>query len=182
MSNPPEKKPLSTPVKIAIGAGIGCGCLTGLFFVLGIVAAIMLPALLNQTTKIRASEAKQYVGALLRAQQVHFLDKRKFAEDPEDLDFPLPTSKNYNYSISVIDGAGSSLAMVKAVPKASASQPLYGFVGAAYANKAKSDGLTSDILVCKTTKPTNRVNSFVLPTTPTSVLACPSQTVSVSSP
>lgn len=73
--------------------------------IIGILAAIALPNFLNQVNKTRASEAKNILGMLNRAQQAYYFEKAFFASSFSDLgaDIILGSSL-YNYSfINTID-------------------------------------------------------------------------------
>ncbi len=68
--------------------------------IIGILAAIALPSFLNQANKAKQSEAKQYVGAVVRAQQAYQLENATFAEDFEKLAKVVRESTvNYDYLI-----------------------------------------------------------------------------------
>lgn len=68
--------------------------------VIGILAAIALPAFLNQANKAKETESKQYVGALNRAQQAYFLEKASFASDFSVLALGIATeTTNFTYEI-----------------------------------------------------------------------------------
>ena len=86
------------PVVLII-AGVGCGCF-GLVIFLGIIMAIALPSFLNQADKARQTEAKSYLGAMVRAQQAHILEHDSFTQSPSELGISLPpSSPNYRYQI-----------------------------------------------------------------------------------
>ncbi len=70
--------------------------------IIGILAAIALPSFLNQAQKGKQSEAKQYVGAVNRAQQAYYLEKGKFATDAiGDLGIGIQTqTENYTYTVA----------------------------------------------------------------------------------
>ena len=72
--------------------------------IIGILAAIALPSFLNQANKAKQSEAKQYVGTLMRSQQAYYLEKAAFAIDIDALGRPIvEKTDNYNYKITVAD-------------------------------------------------------------------------------
>jgi type IV pilus assembly protein PilA len=69
--------------------------------IIGILAAIALPSFLNQANKAKQSEAKQYVGTLVRTQQAYYLENSTFAPTFADLAKPVSSdTTNYTYSIS----------------------------------------------------------------------------------
>ncbi|MBD2082439.1 type IV pilin-like G/H family protein [Leptolyngbya sp. FACHB-17] len=69
--------------------------------IIGILSAIALPSFLNQANKGKQSEAKQYVGTLLRTQQAFYMEKGNFASDLTTLSKPVAAeTENYSYSTS----------------------------------------------------------------------------------
>ena len=67
--------------------------------IIGILSAIALPSFLNQASKAKQSEAKNYVGAVQRAQQAYRIEKAEFAEGVTELQIGIPTqTDNYVYS------------------------------------------------------------------------------------
>lgn len=87
--------------------------------VIGILSAIALPSLLNQTTKARQSEARTNVGIMNRAQQVYYFDNQTFADDTgtpvvEKLGIGIePTTFNYTYTAVVITDGIANKATAK---------------------------------------------------------------------
>jgi type IV pilus assembly protein PilA len=82
--------------------------------IIGILAAIALPSFLNQANKAKQSEAKQYVGTLVRAQQAFYLEETKFATSIAELSKPVATdTTNYSYSTTT---NGSDAANVYGTP------------------------------------------------------------------
>ncbi|AFY73053.1 prepilin-type N-terminal cleavage/methylation domain-containing protein [Synechococcus sp. PCC 7502] len=85
--------------------------------IIGILAAIALPAFLNQANKARQSEAKTYVGEINRAQQVYYLEKQEFAPNFPSLNVGInQNTPNYAYGVN-------RLTYGKGVP----NQQVYGF-------------------------------------------------------
>jgi type IV pilus assembly protein PilA len=100
--------------------------------IIGILAAIALPAFLNQANKAKQSEAKTTVGSMNRSQQTHMLEKNYFADSSAkgfgDLGLGVKTqSTNYKYQIQ---GGGKDVTGVtnQGLP-ASASAPIKAYVG-----------------------------------------------------
>lgn len=70
--------------------------------IIGILSAIALPSFLNQSTKAKQSEAKQYVGTITRTQQAYYMENNRFAPDLPSMSRPVPASTtNYNYDITL---------------------------------------------------------------------------------
>jgi prepilin-type N-terminal cleavage/methylation domain-containing protein len=72
--------------------------------IIGILAAIALPSFLNQAAKARQSEAKTYVGSMVRAQEAYYLEKQSYATSFASLARDQGTIKteteNYTYALS----------------------------------------------------------------------------------
>ncbi|MBW4551319.1 MAG: prepilin-type N-terminal cleavage/methylation domain-containing protein [Aphanocapsa sp. GSE-SYN-MK-11-07L] len=82
--------------------------------IIGILSAIALPSMLNQANRAREAEAKNYVGAVTRAQQAYRLQNPTFAPTMNDLQIKVPDQSNsYNYAF---DSVGVALAQYKASP------------------------------------------------------------------
>ncbi|NJM47763.1 MAG: prepilin-type N-terminal cleavage/methylation domain-containing protein [Alkalinema sp. RU_4_3] len=70
--------------------------------IIGILSAIALPSFLNQANKAKQSEAKQYVGSLIRAQQAYFLENSEFTSSSDELGRVVKASTaNYGYTMPV---------------------------------------------------------------------------------
>ncbi len=89
--------------------------------IIGILAAIALPAFLNQANKAKQSEGKTNAGSMNRAQQAYYLEKGQFA-GPTDEDFGKlglgikTETTNYQFKIA---GGGKDVTGVtnQAIPK-----------------------------------------------------------------
>ncbi len=69
--------------------------------IIGILSAIALPSFLNQANKAKQSEAKQYTGALVRAQQAYYLENSTFTTSPDELGRVVKASTtNYSYPMA----------------------------------------------------------------------------------
>jgi type IV pilus assembly protein PilA len=74
--------------------------------IIGVLAAIALPSLLNQVSKGRQAEAQQNVGALDRAQQAYYLENaNSFTTNLGDLALGIK-SQTTNYQYSILTNAG----------------------------------------------------------------------------
>jgi type IV pilus assembly protein PilA len=75
--------------------------------IIGILAAIALPSFLNQANKAKQSEAKQYVGTIVRTQQAYFLENSEFASTLAELGKPVAAeTTNYTYAIPAPTATG----------------------------------------------------------------------------
>ncbi len=63
--------------------------------IIGILAAIALPSMLNQAAKARLSSAKNAIGAVNRAQQAYRLESTEFAPDIATLKIGVSTPDGY---------------------------------------------------------------------------------------
>jgi type IV pilus assembly protein PilA len=174
MSNSPKNLPMTSRMKLFIGLGVGCGCLTLLLPLGGILLAIALPSFLNQANKAKQSEAKQYVGMILRSEQAYFLETGQLTDSVEKLGLPsnFKNSVNYNYSVKVTPGNSQSLGIVEAMPKGKDKARLKPIVGIVRGNTKSSQ---SETIVCTTSLP-GPVPSVTLPA-PTAGLSCPASMI-----
>ena len=79
--------------------------------IIGILSAIALPSFLNQASKAKQSEAKNYVGAVQRAQQSYRIEKQTFAPDVTTLEIGIPTkTDNYSYTFNTTKDTTNFLA------------------------------------------------------------------------
>lgn len=98
--------------------------------IIGILAAIALPAFLNQANKAKQSEAKTTVGSMNRAQQTYVLEKNRFADTSlfGELGLGIATQTiNYKY---VINGGvkGDTLVTNQAQPVLTTA-PIKAYIG-----------------------------------------------------
>jgi len=69
--------------------------------ILGVLAAIALPAYLNQVQKGKQSEAKAYISTLNKGQTVYFTTKNVYGSSIDLLGVGVPPStENYTYAIN----------------------------------------------------------------------------------
>lgn len=87
--------------------------------IIGLLTAISLPAFLNQANKARQSEGKTYIGVIIRAQQAHIIEKKRFACNFADLSVGIKTlTENYQYAIDCNIGFGLTNVTNQAQPLA----------------------------------------------------------------
>ncbi|NJN02658.1 MAG: prepilin-type N-terminal cleavage/methylation domain-containing protein [Leptolyngbyaceae cyanobacterium RM1_1_2] len=125
--------------------------------IIGILAAIALPAFLNQANRARQTEAQTYVGSVNRAQQAYRLEQPTFATEIPELGLGIQTeTKFYEYGKQgvgagpgetepVTDGIGSG-AITFANPKDVA---LLGYAGATYLLLDEGGNVTTTAVLCK---------------------------------
>ncbi|MFN4787887.1 MAG: type IV pilin-like G/H family protein [Pseudanabaena sp.] len=77
--------------------------------IIGILAAIALPAFLNQANKARFGEAKAYIATMSRLQQAYYLEKQVFAGNMSQLNLGANmSSSNFTYGIITGDISGNN--------------------------------------------------------------------------
>jgi type II secretory pathway pseudopilin PulG len=145
MSESSEKK----GIPVIVWGLIGCGCLGFGVVVLGIIAAIALPSFLNQASKAKQSEAKTYVGAMLRAEQAYFLERSQFTTSLSELGIGISTaSPKYEYKITTQPGSPPNVMVTATAKQAS----LKSFTGVVFALKTGKEETTVTQL-CETDRP-----------------------------
>jgi type IV pilus assembly protein PilA len=123
--------------------------------IIGVLAAIALPSLLNQVSKARQSEAKQNAGAINRAQQAYFLENsNKFTTGLADLAIGIKSqTENFAYVITSTD------ATKFAVNEASTRQPkLKSYAGIVYTIDQTVSGVVESLTqatLCEAKDPNN---------------------------
>lgn len=134
--------------------------------IIGILAAIALPAFLNQANRARQSEATTYVGSLNRGQQAYRLENRAFAPQVGALGLGINTQTEfYSYGSGTTGGffdngtgttAGTGAmhapdaVRIRAVPRDTA---LLGYAGITYLLRDSAGNATTTAQVCKGTGP-----------------------------
>ncbi len=124
--------------------------------IIGILSAIALPAFLNQANKAKQSEAKQYVGTMMRTQQAFYLEKAAFATDLDTLGRPIVSATdNYKYEITAADvvGAGTPAETVN-VHGESLKPALKSYVGGVALLKVQTTSeATTGAMLCEAKEP-----------------------------
>ena len=131
--------------------------------IIGILAAIALPAFLNQANRARQSEATTYVGSINRGQQAYRLENKTFSNTIDKLGLGIQIKTEfYTYgnanepnTMAVISGDSttptrSSSIYVNATPQDTA---LLGYTGATYVLQDTAGNATTTALLCVSDKP-----------------------------
>ncbi len=161
------------------------GCLAGLtiFLLLGFGTVLLsLPSLVSCGSKVKQIEAKQNVGAMNRAQQAYYLEKKAFSNSFESLGLGLRTqTTNYVYSTRATKMAAFSYGISKKGTKDTKS-----YVGAVFVvpatnldRKVDKKQMTTVDILCEAISPGN-----TRPTAPTlqkGVATCGSDTKDLTS-
>lgn len=144
--------------------------------IIGILAAIALPAFLNQAAKAKQSEAKQALGAIVRGQQAYRLENNEFASQVDVLGLGIKTStSNYTYGdqnnaantaaanrgVFAVGSGISGTAIMYAFPEDTAALKTYG--AGAYITADTEGNATTTTLLCEGLKPHDRAAAFTLP-------------------
>jgi type II secretion system protein G len=109
--------------------------------IIGILAAIALPAFLNQANKAKQSEAKTTVGSMNRAQQAYFLEKGQFTgtgdEEFGKLGLGVPTQTS-NYKYVIADGGKDSTTVTNQGQPIGAKAVIKAYVGGVKADQIQA--------------------------------------------
>jgi type IV pilus assembly protein PilA len=122
--------------------------------IIGILSAIALPSFLNQATKARQSEAKNYVGSMNRAQQAFYLENNNsFTTSVVVLALGIKTqTDNFSYEITDVATTGSIVTnKAKATKKA-----LKSYAGVTYTSTQNVNGVADAItlaVLCESNLP-----------------------------
>lgn len=114
--------------------------------ILGLLAAIALPAFLSQAARAQQTKALNYVGAMNRAQHSFFYEKARFASSLDELGFSnLNGEEDYTYAIESPD-PDLTLTSAVATPK---DPVLRGYAGLVYTNLDSANNAIMSSLVCE---------------------------------
>ena len=120
--------------------------------IIGILAAIALPAFLNQASKAKQSEAKTNIGSLNRGQQAYFLEAGMMSSSVDLLGLGIPTeTTNYKYTISGGGDAQKTAVTNQAQHKTNAIKAYIG--GVKQGTTAETSEATTLSVVCEALKP-----------------------------
>ncbi len=120
--------------------------------IIGILAAIALPAFLNQASKAKQSEAKTNIGSLNRGQQAYFLEAGKMSSSVDLLGLGIPTeTTNYKYTISGGGDTQKTLVTNQAQHKTNAIKAYVG--GVKQGTTVETSEATTLSVVCEALKP-----------------------------
>ena len=98
--------------------------------IIGILAAIALPAFLNQANKAKQAEAKTTVGSMNRAQQTYVLEKNRFADNANfgNLGLGIATQTT-NYEYKITGGTATDTIVTNNGAPRLATAPIKAYVG-----------------------------------------------------
>jgi type IV pilus assembly protein PilA len=120
--------------------------------IIGILAAISIPAFFNQTAKAKQSEARTYVGSLNKGQQAYYSEKSRFGTSIDVLGVGLKTdTTNYTYDTSNT-GIGTNATAVS--QGYSQFAPIRAYAGVvSLSSVASSSDVTSLAILCESNQP-----------------------------
>ena len=127
-------------------SGYGCGCLALLGIIgIGFMFLLVSPLIMGPSSRAKQSEAKQYTGAMNRAQQGHFLEKSHLTKNIGELGLGISTeTKNYTYSIHATLLSSINYGV-------SRQSDLKSYVGGVFLGDAEKTGkLTTFAVLCET--------------------------------
>ncbi|MGB6296440.1 MAG: type IV pilin-like G/H family protein [Rivularia sp. (in: cyanobacteria)] len=124
--------------------------------IIGILSAIALPSFLNQATKARQSEAKNYIGSMNRAQQAFYLENNNaFTTSVVSLALGIKTqTENFKYEIAAVGTTGSVVTNKGAALK----KALKSYAGVTYTSTQDVGGVSDAITLatmCESVNPAN---------------------------
>jgi type IV pilus assembly protein PilA len=113
--------------------------------IIGILSAIALPSFLNQASKAKQSEAKQYISSMNKGQQAYFAERTVFATDVPSLGLGIKTAtNNYQYDVGASNGTPAAGGVTMGATPRGAS--IKGYAGAVFFVPAGEGDGTSSIL------------------------------------
>jgi len=132
------------------------GCLSWLVIFLGLGIGgvfLALPSLMSCTNKAKASEAKNNIGAMNRAQQAYYSEYQKFSNSMESLGIGIrPETVNYQYSIRITETAVFNYAIAR-----KGTKNIKSYVGGVFAvpptNVDPTGEMTTVVIECEGTSP-----------------------------
>ncbi|MBW4580488.1 MAG: prepilin-type N-terminal cleavage/methylation domain-containing protein [Tildeniella nuda ZEHNDER 1965/U140] len=120
--------------------------------IVSILSAIALPSFLNQASKAKETESKQYIGALNRAHQAYFLEKNTFTEDFSLLGLGIKTQTT-NYTYAIQDNTETSAINVSFPQNPVSLRAHVGGVSVGSTTGAAGGELTTLAVLCQSQKP-----------------------------
>ncbi len=128
--------------------------------IIGILAAIALPAFLNQANRARQSEATTYVGSINRGQQAYRLENPQFANKIDLLGLGIQsTTEFYKYGKAAANPndldpiSGGTIQNATFVGAHPLDPALLGYTGATYTLQDSGGNSTTTALLCISAAP-----------------------------
>lgn len=101
--------------------------------IVGVLSAITVPIFASQINKAREAEAKSYVGAINRAQQMYYMVNQRFSDNLGELGAEPPeNSTSYEYEMPAVESPRASVAAIARInatpPPSSGARGITGWV------------------------------------------------------
>ncbi len=138
--------------------------------IIGILSSIALPSFLNQASKAKESEAKQYIGASNRAQQAYYLERSQFAVNFVSLGIGIKTDTN-NFTYGIDTTAGSTSAIIRNVAYPRNTGVLRAYTGAVEIDNVNTAVFTAIAILCQSQAPSGGDPTGVLSNVATGTLS-----------
>ncbi|MBW4691830.1 MAG: type IV pilin-like G/H family protein [Lyngbya sp. HA4199-MV5] len=120
--------------------------------IVGVLSAIALPSFLNQASKAKETESKQYIGSLNRAHQAYFLEKNTFTDDFSLLGLGIKTQTT-NYTYAIDDNTSTAATNVSYPQNTLSLRAHVGGVSVGSTTGAAGGELTTLAVLCQSQKP-----------------------------
>lgn len=125
--------------------------------IIGILASISYPSMLGQVNKAKQAEAKMNIGALVRGQQMYYLEAGNFATALPNLAMGIQVeTQRYRYAIATKDNGQS--AINGALSKESALRSYLGLVGIGLSEETRGE-IIMVTAICESNQPIKMTNS-----------------------
>jgi type IV pilus assembly protein PilA len=145
--------------------------------IIGILAAIALPSFLNQSNKAKQSEARSYVGTLVRSQQAHYLENSEFGSSVVSIGAPVSDeTTNYKYEMSDITSGAKAQVIVHGESQKDALKSYVGGVFLGIVTQT-SEATTTAVVCEKITPAKGRATAPTAPTVAGDAPKCAADTI-----
>jgi type II secretory pathway pseudopilin PulG len=166
------------PNKVKNKNKFGCMAWLAIFLGLGVGGVFLaLPSLLSCGNKAKASEAKNNIGAMNRAQQAYYIENKAFSNSFESLGIGIPTQTiNYEYSILATKTAAFNYGIARKGTKNIKSHigGIFLVPATNFEPQADKDEIITVAIVCEATSPGR--TQLAAPTLQNNVPTCGSDT------
>lgn len=119
--------------------------------IIGVLSAIALPSFLNQASKAKQAEAKQYLSAINKAQQAYYLENNEFVDSIAEIGKLgigiRPETANYSYNLAPLGGGQGVVAIAEPQEQSSSIKGYLSAVALVY--QAGASDPTTLSVVCE---------------------------------
>ncbi|MEA5449181.1 type IV pilin-like G/H family protein [Leptolyngbya sp. CCNP1308] len=114
--------------------------------IMGVLAIVAIPSVLNQATRSKQARALKYIGMVNRAQQAFFVEHSRFAASTDELGFAdNHAPPDYTYSVTA-GGGGLEITSTRATPT---NPALRGYAGVVFATVDPSGQARLGTVICQ---------------------------------